>query len=673
MARVALNALIDELVESIVTEDSQQRNTKALKSCKDLATKRLRHHKYGRTNQFSVKSSFDGLIEKFQVVNRDGLASELEERLEKLDAQSYRWKPETLSLLLNLSDDPVEKSSVLHLNLLEEPPEPTPHLTWEEIVADDPLEEDGLWDDVDFAEGSSDEERYLPSQDEDERTQDTSLSVHDGGRLQAELAHLIIKPDLKTLEAVEQIHHGPRTTGRVIISEIQAIKEALHMLRGLPSILFENDQRRQCFKTSKQYALENISNSTLDDLLSSIGGTGTTLTRIRTFISKEQTETVLQTFRNAVESALVDFMLQLSVIEKRFIHPAQGSIIVSILAVAAEIHKSSLLLSSLDNSISELQSASAGTTVLLNVLYDRLNETSASDDMVLFAGLQPVFFECLDTYMRDVSAWVEDGHLTPESIVFFVCQNPADEKLETFWQEQYMIRRERPIPHAPSFLLPFVSEIFASGKSVAFLRLMDYAPARSNTHSSTPIKDMRVSSEDTFFLPFSKVFQDSLQQWIRAKQKDCSSTLVQILMHQCGLLDCLDAIKTIYLSADASRFDEFATRLFKCLDSGSDEWHASYFVEDLARATLGSSPYVDKTAIVTNSQPSFKRGSKLKSLSAVSFEYQVRHVLIIQRVKLIFYSCRGQYVTLFAQSRCESIKKSSVYSYRYVGQIHVST
>jgi len=62
--------------------------------------------------------------------------------------------PEVLHLLLELSDEPLNKTRLSDLDALV-PPSPPKELTWEDIIAEDPLEGE-IWDDVDFGAESSD-------------------------------------------------------------------------------------------------------------------------------------------------------------------------------------------------------------------------------------------------------------------------------------------------------------------------------------------------------------------------------------------------------------------------------------------------------------------------------------------------------------------------------------
>ena len=96
-------ALTDELVQSILQFDPAT-NRQAYKRAKDLAVKGLRGHQYARTNQFDVRNKFAGYDEKCRVKGRDDLADALQLRLQELEGRTNKFKPEYLSLLLQLAD-----------------------------------------------------------------------------------------------------------------------------------------------------------------------------------------------------------------------------------------------------------------------------------------------------------------------------------------------------------------------------------------------------------------------------------------------------------------------------------------------------------------------------------------------------------------------------------------
>jgi gamma-tubulin complex component 5 len=99
------------------------------------------------------------LEEKFRIFNAEPLADALQSRITELKSLTdirgaNNFVPETLHLLLELSDEPLKKTRLSDLDKLV-PPSPPKELTWADIVAEEPLEGE-IWDDVDFGAESSD-------------------------------------------------------------------------------------------------------------------------------------------------------------------------------------------------------------------------------------------------------------------------------------------------------------------------------------------------------------------------------------------------------------------------------------------------------------------------------------------------------------------------------------
>ena len=108
MAHAArVSALADNLVASLLAID---KDDPIIGQTRSAVAKGLRDASHGRTNQFEVAARYDGLVEKFAVLDRDDLSDALQERLEELPTKG-KWLPEILALFLSLSDRPVEKTA----------------------------------------------------------------------------------------------------------------------------------------------------------------------------------------------------------------------------------------------------------------------------------------------------------------------------------------------------------------------------------------------------------------------------------------------------------------------------------------------------------------------------------------------------------------------------------
>ncbi|KXJ93045.1 Spc98 family-domain-containing protein [Microdochium bolleyi] len=251
-----LSACTEELVDAIASATSP-RDPSHLNLVKEASLRQLRHYTSLRTNQFEVYKQLAGLEERLRILSRDGLADALGGRMADLAALDLKWAPDVLHFLLELSDKPVEKTRLADLDLLRIPePEPEAALTWDEIAQEDGWADDRhLWDDVDFANDSSDDglgtdEASESGMDKAPGSEDATISSLDGShfipRPEALIVH--VQDDIgltsvlesqswrKSLAGMESSHSQHST-----ITEAQAVREVLFMLRGLGTSLFDGE------------------------------------------------------------------------------------------------------------------------------------------------------------------------------------------------------------------------------------------------------------------------------------------------------------------------------------------------------------------------------------------------------------------------------------------------
>lgn len=238
MAHAArISEIADNLVQSIL---GVKKDDPIIARTRTAVSRGLRDASHARTNQFEVKSRLDGLVEKFAVLNRDDLSDALQQRLEELPTRS-KWLPEILELFLSLSDRPVEKTAPDALATLYAAEHPDEQLTWDDIVTDDPLDEPGIWDDIERGYHSSgDETRYV---DDDVRSEPTistqaTSAAEDAAETVASL--YVTQPDYQQLDLVKR---SPRISEDTALSvtELTVVRESLGMLRGLPTNIYALD------------------------------------------------------------------------------------------------------------------------------------------------------------------------------------------------------------------------------------------------------------------------------------------------------------------------------------------------------------------------------------------------------------------------------------------------
>lgn len=242
----------------------------------------MRSNLYGRTNQFDIEERLAGLQEKFFVLNREDLADAVNLRLQALDTKDFKWTPETLSLLLELSDQPTANVDLDELEHLKAP-ELQPLLTWDEIFGEDEEDRDGIWDDVDYAATSSDDEIVYEVEGQRQRERDRKLHVgfeqeavpvdtylvaingapaENLRRAQFWRSNVQPPSENDSDSGVETEKAGPRS-----LTELQAVREVLFMLAGLPTSLFRFHNTQHLVQYNGNYVLKHTSHIQLRSLL----------------------------------------------------------------------------------------------------------------------------------------------------------------------------------------------------------------------------------------------------------------------------------------------------------------------------------------------------------------------------------------------------------------------
>ncbi|KAL1848684.1 hypothetical protein VTK73DRAFT_10092 [Phialemonium thermophilum] len=630
-----LGELIEELITAITTISSSNRDKFA--ACRESVTRSLRHHHHHtRTNQFDVESQLDGLEERFRVQGRDGLADALRERRIALEGCSTQWTPEILHLLLELSDQPTQKSRLSDLDSLKiADADPGPSLTWDEIAAEDGWDSDrALWQTVDYADSSDDDTDYLDSKSELSTDLETSSSepsqswrpvpVHHVEADSEELLRQIEKSQAWRYDEPPKDRDGK--SHKLAVSDYQVLREVIFMLGGLPTSMFDSD----CALVSR-YQLVNVSWDAFRALATSFAEWGRSLRLLRQFSDHVQDVPLLQVFRASTQDLLRQLDQELSRIQARFLASA-SDVVVSLIKVQAELKPVLAPLCALSNVIRLLEEEQyAHPFRYLELLFDAAGAAQFEGNEPVYRCLGTVFLDCFQVYLRPIRQWMEEGALLPGDRTFFVSQSAAKVPLTCVWRDQFKLRQTRSgVLHAPRFLQPAVKRIFTTGKSVSVLRHLGlYQLARDQWTGQEPRLDFAsICPDDVGLAPFSELFHQAFDHWVQSKHHATSATLRRVLFESCGLSAALDSLHRIYLGSDGSVSQAFAAALFTRLDGLNAGWKDRFTLTEMVREALSScvDPYrlganVDPRGLVHSAIAS--RGSVRVSLPAVRVTYRL--------------------------------------------------
>lgn len=633
--------LTDELVQSILQFDPAT-NKQAYKRARELAARGLRGHHYARTNQFDVRNSFAGLDEKCRIKNRDDLADALQLRLQKLEGITNKFKPEFLSLLLQLSDRPLENTRLKALDLLK-PPSPPPQLTWNEILEEDPYSDEDIWKDIDYAVESSGDEQTISKQKKQKKqdfTPATSVEEDDtydpGSCIEATNDALVRDVETAQFWSASSTEDGTKTE----ITELQAIRETLFMLAGLQTSLFVVDKARSTVRVNQRLKLSHAIPATVDHLLVQLASIGKDVLRLRQWTRRPSTLPLIQTFEAATRDRLSDYDARLSQMQRWYLVP-DSPIAVSLLTLYNDVRTESEQILRLSQIVSDVEPRLLVNPFShLEELFSQTTVAQMSLQKSNFDFFSTMLFDCLRTYLKPIRRWMENGELGANDETFFVFENDSGSDVASMWHDRYVLRRDaQNLLRSPSFLQPAAMKIFNTGKSVIFLKELGYGHTLSNGAGAEPALDHESvcgTSSDVPLSPFPELFDAGFERWIRSKYSLASASLRVHLFETQGLMHVLSIFELLYLSSNGAVFENFANAIFERMDSGHRGWSDRYMLTELARSIYSDVlPGADAEKIVVRSSKTKDHSRSVKGLAAVSVDYSVSLHLSLDDISIL--------------------------------------
>ena len=622
MAHAArISEIADNLVQSIL---GINRDDPIIARTRTAVSRGLRDASHARTNQFEVKSRLDGLVEKFAVLNRDDLSDALQQRLEELPARG-KWLPEILELFLSLSDRPVEKTAPDALATLYAAEHPDEQLTWEDIITDDPLDEPGIWDDIERGYHSSgDETRYG---DDDLRsepttsTQATSAAEDDAENV---ASLYVTQPDYEQLDLIKRT---PRLSEdkALSVTELTVVREFLSMLRGLPTNIYALDTSTGVVQVRPDPTINGVSRRVIFNSLNQFATLGSQLQHLRRWVQSTQARPYVNTCQAVTEGWLVDLNSQLSRLEERYVG-SDVNVVVSSIEALSEAQRLTRHLTQLSTIIA--RSSTHLPFALFDELYDCVCTSQLAGDDECFELLSTMLYKATQTYLRPVATWVSSGTIAGGHDDFFVVEANAACATGDLWHSKYVLRRSNDGNlNTPHFMQSSAEEMFALGKAKMFLdQLTQVSVEPTGDAHTTRVLDfssMRRQLEDCPLMPFADLFNHTLQDWVKSISTDVTPNLKASLLKSHGLLRFLAALDSIYFSANGALFQSLADSLFDRVHRAPSSWHNNFLLTELVKETLGENPSVDMESLLVTTDLSSKPSNIIQALQAINITYHI--------------------------------------------------
>ncbi|KAI1354995.1 Spc97/Spc98 family protein [Xylaria sp. FL0043] len=581
-----LSNLTDELIEVIVSTTAEADRVR-FDALRESSLRKLRQHSFLRTNHFEVYSALDGYEERFRILNHDKIADALRDRLDALAQCSNKWTPDVLDLLLKLADQPVQKTKLDDLELLKERVEEIePALKWSDIAREEGWDKEReLWRNVDFGGYSSDDE-YEHGSNASVGSEDTSLSSVEARYRKQPTDYLEKSHSQLDLEGIRTnlswrtgapARNSTIQCQRIVITQMQAVREFLYLLSGLQNGLLDS-QGTPCVDVQLSHASQQIFRS----LLVSASDINQRLSLLRQYVRKQQRIPLLQAFQAAIENRLRSFDKIIADMQARYASINQD-MVASVLGLFNDLNAHIHPLKSLAETVKQLElSKNSCPFHYLELLFDSAEALQLGGDEAAYRFIGQLFFECFEVYLRPIRCWMEEGELIDSDKTFFISRSSVDVPRSQAWADQFKLKRtSQGLLFAPRFLQPAASKIFTTGKSIVILKLLGkHWPGRETAAEPATQVDM---SGISGLVPFSEVFNNMFDHWMRSKHHAASATLRQTLFQTYNLWSDLDMLQHIYFMSDGSRSDHFAKAVFNNIDIFDINWHDRFNLTEIAR------------------------------------------------------------------------------------------
>lgn len=593
-----------------------------------------------RTNQFEVQSRFDGLIEKAHILNKDALADALQLRLDDLSKITYKWIPEVLSLLLELSERPIERTRPQNLKSLGPKPA-SPPLTWADIVAEDPLEEDpSIWRTIDYAADDSDEGESLGDQVDLSHDIGETVSTHEATS-EFDIGLLAIDVDPKSLDGLAVIqkwqaetNDNARSKETRLCSEYRLVRETIFMLLGLPSTVFRNDLDGK-ISTDPTAWSRFTSSEALMDLLQVFMRLGSELNLVRRYIVLDEISSTAQTFQFVLTRRLHEAERVLHELQSEF-SSSHGDVVPSLLALEEQIFSRCRLIypARLVRTVLASSSSSERPRKILEELYDQVCANQSVGDEESYESVAWDFLECLSTYLEPISEWMQTGEIPEQKQLLFIEKISNQVPLHSIWHGQFRLVEKTPGQvDTPSFLQTYTKRIFNTGKTLHFLQRMNSDSSHSivsQLPSQIPLSFESVCKcvDPNNLSPFPELFTAAFTHWVESKHRAASILLKTHLSDsQNNLSTSLDALDHIYLFRNTASTIEILHPLFDQLDRGKNPWSDTLTLTELAHDSFSQTPCIDLNSLHIHISPqplnTPKAPRSITSLSILQWTYNL--------------------------------------------------
>ncbi|KAI1615297.1 Spc98 family-domain-containing protein [Exophiala viscosa] len=659
-----MTSWIEQLAVSLIPPTTKSTD---VRKYRDSFARKIKHHTYGRTNQFAVAEKLTGLEEKLQVLNLDDVAEEIYARRMELSRHDERWIPDALDLLLHLSHKPIKYGQAERLEKFNNRKATPPPLKWADIEADDPIDhQDSIWRIPEYSDLSSDEDDIVASS---VTTSPASVKQNDadGAVLDRVLDAKVTNDGLSSSLELQSAQFWNLRDETILITERQAVREALFMLIGLPTAIFTFDTRT--IRHNPRYRLGRLEKETSNSILGESASLGSKIVPVRQWVRRSQAGSVMQLIQSCIQDILADFERGISLMQHDMLRETSPDGVVTLMQTLHMIKKKRMPLNAVSAIIPQLPQDDP--VAALNTLHEHIDFAYTCFDTVALETLLPIFLSALRLYAKPLDRWLRQGKIESPN-TFFISEKTGPRNKTTLWHDWYSLSEDDNL--TPSFLKKFTRQIFATGKTAAFLHhLQPLAQDNNDNNHSLEAAIIEVTNLlQTSSISLSATLEAVLDEHLRILLATTTSSLKHTLNTNCGLTRLLDAFDCLYLAKDGAILDTIETRTFSQIDRCAEIWNDRFLVAESLTQAYQHIPCIDAASITiessyTSSRSMEARRRSVKILGSMTLHYHLPWAVanIIPLSSIVSYQRIA--LTLAQMRRAKYVLERR--AYWYVGNI----
>ncbi|KTW29788.1 hypothetical protein T552_00993 [Pneumocystis carinii B80] len=443
--------LIGKLIENITGINDENRLFYELR---DKILNMIKDSQFITVNNFEIKRSCYGLVEKFDILSEEEDSSMLEILFNELFIDKKNDSMiDIIFLILSLSDNPCRRKRIYNEESVEDHvSEGSIHEIYDSPFIGEHWEEFNIYDEEEIEEEEEEEEEeekgekkditfksFIQKKDTTENVKtplcvSISMNIQEFSFIEASQYWRTISCQNDVKRIVYKLNYNSDVS--TILHETNVVSEVIFMLQGNESILFSGNSHN--IKINENFGISKVSHQIFMNFMEWFLEKGKFLNKIRNFISKSYFKSYLE---NVFISSVEDLLRSLDSILAYCQSIAGNSgmkrtlTLLYLQDILDKILNPYIVLSDI---ISEIDDTAFETNIsdFLNKLFDKANFYSICDQQT-FLLITIIRSALLEAYLKPLDSWFSCGEL-PDIQGFFITKSTLRPN-DLLWLSEYQL------------------------------------------------------------------------------------------------------------------------------------------------------------------------------------------------------------------------------------------